>query len=276
MTSPARRHMQQALARQAAAPTARPGPSEIAEDSDAGREYRLLLVAMGEDLRQLQSIQSITRKVEVKTAMMGQYADWLEGAQQRPEAVQDDIVFHCMVWAMDIGDWEQAFDLANLVLLHEMASPVQFNRTPAAIIAELPANNALGPKPTISLDWLKAFRDLTADQDMHDQIRAKVQKAIGLALKAQADAFDPDAESAPAGGKAALIAAATEELTKALHLDQHCGVKVTLAQLSRAAVALKEEKTQCATPSKPSAAPSQARPTPSRKPSKTPSTRSKS
>lgn len=275
MTSPARRHMQLALARQAAASTARPGPAEIAEASDAGREYRLLLIALGEDLRQLRDIQSVARKVEVKRAMLPRYADWLEGALQRAEAVQDDIVFHCMVWAMDISDWAQAYDLANLVLLHNMVSAPPYDRTPGTIIAELPANNALSPNATIDLTWLKAFRDLTADQDMPDQVRAKVQKAIGFALKAQAEAFDPEAESAVAGGKAALIAAATEELMRALQLDQSCGVKPALGQLSRAAKALTEEKTKCATPSKPSAAPSRARATPSSKASKAPSTKSK-
>lgn len=271
MTSPARRHMQLALARAASASIARPGPAEIAEGSAAGQEYRLLLVAMGEDLRQLRDIQSVTRKVEVKRTMLPRYADWLTGAQQRAEAVQDDIVFHCMVWAMDIGEWEQAYSLANLVLLHNMVSARPYDRTPGTIIAELPANNALGPQPTIDLTWLRAFRELTADQDMPDQVRAKLQKAIGLALKAQADAFDPEAESAPAGGKAALIAAATDELTIALQLDQSCGVKPALAQLSRAAKALIEEKAQC--PKSPTQSP--ARPTPLSKAPKPSSTRSK-
>lgn len=272
MSSPARRHMQLALARAASASTARPGPAEIAEGTDAGHEYRLLLVAMGEDLRQLRDIQSVSRKVEVKRTMLPRYADWLEGAQQRAEAVQDDIVFHCMVWAMDIGEWAQAYDLASLVLLHKMVSARPYDRTPGTIIAELPANNALGPKPTIDLTWLRAFRDLTQDQDMPDQVRAKLQKAIGLSLKAAAEGFDPEAESAPAGGQAALIAAATEELTRALQLDQSCGVKPALAQLNRATKALSEEKTPC--PKSPT--PSKTRPTASSKASKPSSTRSKS
>ena len=275
MTSPARRHMQLALARQAVASTSRPGPPEIADGTDSGREYRLLLIALGEDLRQLQDIQSFARKVEVKRAMMERYLDWLTGALQRAEPVQDDIVFHCMIWAMDISEWPLALDLARLVLRHNMASPRGFNRTPGTIIAELPANNALSTTATVTLPNLLAFRDLTASEDMPDQVRAKLQKAIGFALKAQADAFDPEAESAVAGGQAALIAAATEELTRAVELDQTCGVKPALAQLSRAAKALTEEKTKCATPSKPSAAPSRAQATPSSKASKTPSTKSK-
>lgn len=243
MSSPARRHMQIALAQQANATSQRPGPSGFSEGSQAAHEYRMLLIALGEDLRQLQSIQSVERKIEVKREMIERYRDWLTGAQQRKEAVQDDIVFHTMVWAMDISDWPLALDLATLVLEHGMVSAKPFSRTPATLIAEQAANNALGSTPTIDLTSLQYIADLTEGEDMPDQVRAKLHKAIGLAFKARVDAFDPEAESAPAGGKGALIAAATAELERALQLDATCGVKTLIAQLSRAAKALAEEKT---------------------------------
>jgi hypothetical protein len=73
---------------------------------------------------------------------------------------------------------------------------------------------------------------LTADHDMPDQVRAKLHKAIGLAFQAEAEAFDPEAESQRAGGKRALVDAALTHLTRALELDGSAGVKKAVERLT--------------------------------------------
>ena len=68
---------------------------------------------------------------------------------------------------------------------------------------------------------------------MPDQARAKLHRAIGFDFMAQAEAFDPTAESAIAGGKPFLIGAALRQLNTALKLDQRVGVKKQVEQLER-------------------------------------------
>jgi hypothetical protein len=67
---------------------------------------------------------------------------------------------------------------------------------------------------------------------MPDQVRAKLHKAIGLAFQAEAEAFDPEAESQRAGGKRALVDAALTHLTRALELDGSAGVKKAVERLT--------------------------------------------
>jgi hypothetical protein len=78
-----------------------------------------------------------------------------------------------------------------------------------------------------------AVAALTDIEDMPDEVRAKLHKAIGLALKGQADNFDPEADTARAGGRAALIDAARREFTRALDLDKGSGVKALITTCER-------------------------------------------
>jgi hypothetical protein len=198
-------------------------------------EYRMMLVQLGEDLRRLSNIQSVEKKIETKRDMIAAYIPWVKGAMAAPKPVQDDIVTTMLVWSLDIANWPLALDLAAHVLRHHLALPERYTRTPGCLIAEQAAEAGLAPTPAITLGDLQSFADLTDVEDMPDQVRAKLQKAIGLAFKARVDAFDPEAESAPAGGKGALIAAALDAFTRALELDRSSGVKKAIEQLEREA-----------------------------------------
>src|SRR5690606_788639 len=134
-------------------------------------------------------------------------------------------------WAIDVADWPFALAIAAHVLRHHLAMPENFKRSPAVVIAEEVAESGLKADPGLDLATLQEVADLTADEDMPDQVRAKLEKAIALAFKARADAFDPEAESAMAGGKPALLAAALEHFRRALALDAKCGVKKLIERL---------------------------------------------
>lgn len=239
MTSPARRHMQQVLARKAAGTTGT-GPAPMPTSGAVGQEYALLRAALGEDLRRLSQIQSVERKIAAKRGMIARYRDWITGALAAERPAQDDIVTHMMVWAIDIADWPLALDLARHVIAHRLALPERYKRTPATLIAEEVAEAGLAPVATVDLTTLQVVDDLTEDEDMPDEVRAKLRKAIGLAFKARAEAFDPEAESAPAGAHPALIAAALDHLRRALELDSGCGVKKLIEGLEREAKKLRE------------------------------------
>lgn len=204
-------------------------------------EYRLKLAELGADLDRLRNIQSLERKIAAKRDMIGAYLSWIDGALSAPAPAQDEIVTTMMIWAIDIADWPLALRLARHVLAHGLALPSRYDRTPGCLIAEQVAEAALAPAatgPAVPLSVLLEVEDMTDLEDMPDQARAKLYKAKGLALRAQIDGFDPEADSARAGGKPALIAAATAAFTRALSLDRSCGVKDHLRQLERMAKAM--------------------------------------
>ena len=232
--SPALAHRQRVLAAQAATSAAAPtGPvaAPMPETGPVASEYQQLLIALGDDLRRLQEIQSVERKIEAKRALIARYVPWVEGALSAELAAQDEIVSRMLLWSMDVGDWPLALRIAAHVLAHGLALPEGFTRKPATAIAEEAAEAGLKKPPLIDRATLQQIAALTADQDMHDQVRAKLEKSIALTFAVEADAFDPEAESAQAGGKAPLVAAALDHFRRALGLDSNSGVKKQIERL---------------------------------------------
>lgn len=237
MMTPARRHLQIMSARAAAAAGGiTPGaPAPIDAHTPGWPEYRLQLMQLGEDLRRLHQIQSIKRKIDAKREMIAKYAVWVDAALSAESAAQDEVVTTMLVWSIDIADWAYALRLAAHVIKHGLALPERYKRTAATLIAEEVATAGLTPTATVDLTTLQTVDDLTAHADMPDEVRAKIKKAIAQAFRARIDAFDPAADSAVAGGKAAMIATALAYFTRARDLDPKCGVKKMIEQLQRKA-----------------------------------------
>ena len=242
MKCPFRAHMERHAAADAATGAiAALGGLPSAEGGAGASEYRLLLAALGNDLRQLHNIQSLERKIDAKRGMLDRYRDWLAGALAAEKPAQDEIVTTMLVWAIDLAEWPLALDLARHALAHGLALPERYRRTPGTLIAEEIAEAGLSAEPTVDLATLQQADALTELADMPDQVRAKLKKAIGLAFKARADAFDADTESDMAGGKGALIAAARANLERALALDARCGVEKLIEKLISEAKKLTSE-----------------------------------
>lgn len=231
MTSPARRSFERKMAAKAGNSAPRPGALASPENGPAATAYQLKLAALGNDLHQLSNTQSLETKIALKRGMIDTYRPWIEGALRSEKPAQDEIVGTMLVWAIDIAEWPLALDLARHVLAHGLALPERYRRTPATLIAEQVAEAGIGADPTVDLATLQQVDALTETADMPDEVRAKVKKAIGLAFKARADTFDPTAESGMAGGRSALIAAAIANLTRAVALDDKCGVKKIITSL---------------------------------------------
>lgn len=230
----ARRHRER-MAAIALAGVALAAPAAEAAPAPENSEYSMLLEQLGEDFTKLSNIQSIERKIEEKRAMIVRYDSWVDGALlagSQGEAVQDEIVANMLIWNMDIQNWTMALQIGTHVLSHGLKLPERYKRTAATVIAEEVAEASLANVEAVDHGTLIATRTLTDDQDMPDEVRAKLMKAIGRKLVAEADAFDPDAD-AGAGGKPALIAAALEALKRALTLDQRVGVKKDIETLER-------------------------------------------
>lgn len=185
MVSPAKASFQRKLAALSGTASTAPGAPAMPTSGPVASEYQLLLAALGEDLRQLSNIQALERKLTAKAAMLDRYLPWLEGALESENPAQDEIVSTMLVWSIDLADWPLALQLARHVLAHGVQLPERYKRNPATLIAEEVAEAGLAQQPTVSLETLVETASITAPFDMHDQVRAKLEKAIGLALKSR-------------------------------------------------------------------------------------------
>lgn len=244
MFSPALRHRQKILARQSGAveePARKAAPAEPKGDTPAGQQYAALRVLLHENLRKLSDVQSIEARNPIKVEMARAFDAWIEGvlaAGEQGQAAQDEILVWNMVWALDYRDFDYALRLASHAMRFHLVMPERYNRTVACFVAEEIATVALTMKEAVSLDHLLRAFDLTKDADMPDPARAKIHKAIGRAYARKAEDFDPAAESAPAGGKAAYAQQALEHCQRAFALDSNIGVKTDIKTLERQLKAL--------------------------------------
>lgn len=88
-----------------------------------------------------------------------------------------------MVWRMDAGDFEGALDIADYALQHSLVMPDRYQRTTATVIAEEVADAAKRARDgqiPFPADVLQRTFCLTALCDMHDQVRAKLHREMGL------------------------------------------------------------------------------------------------
>jgi hypothetical protein len=180
--TPARRHFERAAAaqRQAASPAA------ARADATA---YELMLAKLAEDRRILHEIQSIERKIELKKALLPDYVPWVEGVLKGDHGVQDDVLMTVMVWRVDTGDLEGALAIAAYAIEHKLAMPDQYKRSTGCLIAEEFADHALKLEviDEATTKQLLLAERLLAEQDMPDEVRAKLLKAIGYGLNRSGD-----------------------------------------------------------------------------------------
>jgi hypothetical protein len=154
-------------------------------------------------------------------------------------AAQDDILVTVMLWAIDYRDFPYALRLAAHAIRFHLVMP-GFTRSVACIVAEEIAGTALAQAEAVDHDTLLQTLALVTGADMPDPVMAKLYKAIGRSFARKADAFDPAADNAPAGGKAAYVEAALNTLSRALVLDRAIGVKKDIERLERQQKALAE------------------------------------
>ncbi|MBJ7581624.1 terminase [Aeromonas veronii] len=212
MTSPALRSKQRKLA-------ALQGAANPQFDQVAANAYELQLMQLAEHRRTLKGIQSIERKIDAKRTMLATYKPWIDGLLAADRGGQDDVLVTIMLWHLDTGDLEGAFNMADYVIRHGLNTPDQYDRTAPTLIAEEVADTAIklqeaGTGPSYGL--LSAYLELLKESDMFDQVHAKLHKAVGRA--ALAEGFKEPA---------------AEHYRRALELHDKVGIKKELEVLER-------------------------------------------
>jgi len=248
MPSPAQRSFARKLAAKStpAKTAARPGTSgqpAASGDPTRANEYELQRAAIGEDLGVLKNMQSVASKIEAKAAMLPKYDPWVDGVLEAAQAAegkgqlidQDDVLVETMVWAIDCADHERALPRIRIFFRHGMELPQRFDRTPGCLVAEEFAETALKAMSTDKAhiaDYapLVEIADLTTDHDMPDQARAKLHKAIGMAIERATDGAE-DADLAQAGGRKRGFQTALEAYKRALAFDDKAGVKKSIERV---------------------------------------------
>ena len=211
MKTPAQRHFEKVRAELAATAAAADGATSMAGSS----VYELMLAKLHTDRRRLKAIQSVERKVDVKRELLPDYVQYVDGVLAGGRGAQDEVLVNVMVWRIDVGDIPGALAIAAYALEHGIKMPDQYDRTLATVVAEEVADRALEAlKAEQAFDFglLLDVAKLTDPHDMHDQVRAKLYKAIGLSLQS-----DP--------------ATALPYLERALQLFDRIGVKKDIARL---------------------------------------------
>ncbi|SDJ41204.1 phage terminase small subunit [Billgrantia gudaonensis] len=215
MLSPARKHYQRARAAKAA------GAAEPTLPQN-GEQYELMAAVLWEARRTLKGIKSVQAKIEKKRELLPEFTPYIEGVLAAGNGAQDDVLMTALVWRIDTGDLADALDIAEYAMKHNLQTPDRYERDTPSLIAEEIADQALrmlaeeGADAPALVDILVRARRITDDHDMHDEIRAKLHKALGYAFRA--------------GG---YPTEALNHLQEALALNERVGVKKDIEKLER-------------------------------------------
>ncbi|MDF1687325.1 MAG: phage terminase small subunit [Parvibaculaceae bacterium] len=227
-----RHHREKVLAQKTAHASADAGDATL----EGRNAYELMLAQLQTDSTALRSMQSIEKRIEMKGELVPKYDAYVAGILAADENVQDDVLMTQLVWRIDIGAYEGAYDIALHALKHALVMPYRFKRTLPTLLAEefsdpvIHAENTpkteeasedvpIAPKPLPSLGLLTDLLAQLKEQDMPDEVRAKLHKAIAFSYET---AGTPDD-----------LAEAQPHYERALQLDQKSGVKKRLEQLVR-------------------------------------------
>ncbi|WP_055433766.1 phage terminase small subunit [Gulbenkiania indica] len=214
MTSPAKAHFLRVTAAQASASAA--ADDQPLENASA---YELMLLKLAEDRRRLKDVQSMEAKAELKRKLLPDYAPWVEGIIAAGKGAQDDVLMTVMLWRIDAGDFAGALDIAEYALPYKLVMPDRYQRSTATTLVEEiadAAKRARDGKQPFDIAILQRCQALTEAEDMHDQVRAKLHKELGLLQEA----------SDPAGALA--------NLTRAKALHDKVGVVKDIERIEKA------------------------------------------
>ena len=193
------------------------------------------------DLQRLKEIRSIALKIAAKREMLPEYTSWIEGliagALEAGAGVSGDVLPTVMVWNIDVGDYAAAMPLIEHVLAHKVPMPQRYARDAATLVVEEIAEAAIKAQAAnqpFDLAILEQIEALTAHDDMHDEVRAKLLKAIGFEL-------DRTAQAATDADVISLLTRSLTAMKAAQALHDRVGVKTTIKAVEKRLAAAKPD-----------------------------------
>jgi hypothetical protein len=222
--TPAQAHLQRKQAAQAASAAPAGATTE-------GSAFELLQAQLYEHRQQLKAIQSIERKIEAKREFLPLYEPWIRGVLESGQGAQDLVLTSVWVWALDVGAYDMALDMARYILQHGLTLPDQYQRDPATTLIDEVADASLKGKVPfdVATEVLQQVAQLTSARDVPDQARAKLYKALAYAIVQRTSMSEVDYKELPLD----QAQAALPFLLRALELFSGVGVKKDIERLER-------------------------------------------
>lgn len=173
------------------------------KDAPNATEYEILLQALGEDLARLEKISSTELKTEFKRAQIEKFENHVNATiaaiKETGNAFQDEIFVRMLVWQCDLGNYEKALEMGELMVAHQMPMPIGFNLpTPAWICAEIgkAAEAARNLENNFPLEILHRTENLIEGKDVPDAHKSRLMKTLAFkymerAAKIEAQEIEP-------------------------------------------------------------------------------------
>ncbi|PJG82114.1 terminase [Caviibacterium pharyngocola] len=159
------------------------------EALDGFNEYEKMLYLLGRHKKDLKNIQSMEQKAEFKKKILPDYLPWIESALSQGNGKQDNVLMTWLIWAIDSEQYHLALEIAEYAIHQGLVLPENFDRTLCSAVAEEFADKAkIAQKLNrpFEVAYLEKVAQLTDEQDMPDESRARLYRELGL-LKMTSD-----------------------------------------------------------------------------------------
>ncbi|MEG1856475.1 MAG: phage terminase small subunit [Acinetobacter sp.] len=168
-------------------------------------------------MSQLKDTKSTQEKIAKKKEWLPEYFGYIDGCLAVSPAAQNTTLVTLMVWAVDAGEYELAVRIAEFAILNDMVMPEGHIRGIAEFVTEQCAIDFCDDLDLAiaHAELIKKIIELGVGEQMVDQARAKIYRALGDALK---DAQPFEAQNA---------------YKNALRLDSKVGCKKDLTALEK-------------------------------------------
>ncbi|ATH13840.1 hypothetical protein CHL79_16105 [Delftia acidovorans] len=225
--TPAQRHLARVLAEQQAALAAAADPHGPMQ----GSEHQLMLATLYAHKATLKNIKAVENKIAAKAKFLPDFDAYIDGVLQADAGAQDPVLVEVLVWQIDVGNWPRVLELADYALRHGLQMSDRYSRDLASVVMEETAEAAIAGKLAghDAMVTLAKVDQLTTGLDIHDQVRAKLHKAIGWAAMGKTTTTEVD----PKQLELQPVQIALEHLTRAVTLFEKVGVKKDVERLER-------------------------------------------
>lgn len=174
------------------------------DDAQLSGDVAKIVLQLQADRRSLKDIKATDRKILAKTLMLPAYAGWRDGvlaAGAGERGPLDQVFTTIMAWTIDVGDYMAALPMIEHAVRNKLDMPSGFNRDPITFAIDQICEDAIriydlggDPAKDFPAGVLPMLEDLVDDLDidLHDEVEAKLHKALGLAIMAGANPDDED------------------------------------------------------------------------------------
>lgn len=174
------------------------------DDAELTGEVAKVVLQLQADRRALKEIKGTERKVAAKIGMLPAYSGWRDGvlaAGAGERGPLDQVFTTLMAWTIDVGDYVTALPMVEHAVVHKLDMPSDFNRDPLTFAIDQICEDAIraydqgeDAAKTFPAVVLPMLQDLVKDHDvdLHDEVEAKLHRALGMAILAGANPDDED------------------------------------------------------------------------------------